>query len=306
MSRKVLYRWLEWLRWPNLCIVALTQVLVQYALIERYVGYVELPFPHFLLFVFVTVLIAASGYVVNDLYDLPTDRINKPDKLWIGRHVRKAVAWRYYLGMVAVGAVIAAGLAAYVDALHLWGIYLLAVGSMFSYSKWLKGRPFWGNLLVALFTAFVVWIVWFANRHVLATFAERQPHTAAWLWAMVHGYCLFALLSTLMREMIKDLEDETGDRLAGLCTLPIVYGVAFAKKLTVVVGVVLALLLGFVAIWLFAERRWLAMGTAMGLAIWVLWLCEATFRAQKKTDFAAVSMELKLIMVVGLIAVLFL
>ena len=47
----------------------------------------------FFLLVLTTILIAAAGYVINDYFDVRTDRINKPDKVIIdsGIHRRSAI-----------------------------------------------------------------------------------------------------------------------------------------------------------------------------------------------------------------------
>ncbi len=302
---QALRQWFLRLRGGNLFMVAATQLLVQYALIARYSGRAELPVPQFLLFVGVTVCIAAAGYVINDLMDLETDRINKPDGQWVGVHVPVRTAWGLYAALVAAGGAAAWYLAAFVGEPHLQGIYWAAVAALFAYSRWLKGRPLWGNLMVSLFTAFVVWIVWFANRHALALFAERQPEAWARLASVVWLYCGFAFLSTLVRELVKDMEDVEGDRAADLHTLPVVRGLAFAKRLSLVLLALLGLSLAAVALWclLFAEA-WLSAVIVLALTVQTWRAGRLLWRAADRADFGQVSRRMKQIMVGGLLAFL--
>ena len=301
----VIRRWFGRLRGGNLCIVAATQLLVQYALIARHTGRAELPWPRFLLFVGVTLCIAAAGYVINDLMDLETDRINKPAQQWVGVHVSVRAAWALYAVLVVSGGGAAWYLADFVGEPHLQGIYWLAVAALWAYSRWLKGRPFLGNLVVSVFTAFVVWIVWFANRHELATFAERQPQQWARLAGVMWAYCGFAFLSTLVRELVKDMEDLEGDRAAGLRTLPVVYGLAFAKKLALgslgLLGAGMALA-AFWGLWHF--RAWPAGALLCGLLIAVWQVGRLLRQATRREDFTCASRRLKWIMVGGLLVAL--
>ncbi len=301
----VFRRWFGRLRGGNLLIVATTQLLVQYALIARYSGRTELPWPHFLLFVGVTVCIAAAGYVINDLMDLETDRINKPAEQWVGVHVPVRAAWALYAVLVAAGGGTAWYLADFVGEPHLQGIYWLAVAALWAYSRWLKGRPFWGNLVVSLFTAFVVWIVWFANRHTLALFAERQPQLWVRLASVVWAYCGFAFLSTMVRELVKDMEDLEGDRAAGLRTLPVAYGLAFAKKLALALLALLGAGMALAAFWsMWHFRAWPAAALLSGLLVAAWQVGRLLRQAAHREDFTRASRRLKWIMVGGLLAAL--
>ncbi len=298
--------WMQRLRGFNLLMVAATQVLVQYVLIQRHVGRSELPLWQFSLFVGVTVLIAAGGYVVNDLFDACTDSVNRPERRWVGKAVARGQAWRLYWALTAVGALLSCYLAWAVGNPELWGIYWLAVGGMFAYSRYLKGSPLWGNLFVACFTAFVVWIVWFANRQVLAVFAERQPEHFAWLQGLMWSYCIFAFLATLVRELVKDLEDVRGDRRAGLRTLPLVAGMRFAKRLAQAVGILLGAALLLAGGWLAGQGREVATAWAWGLGSWTLAIAWMLGQAACPRQFGRLSAQLKALMAAGLIGLLML
>ena len=90
--------------------MALSQYLLRYTLLlpilaRNSSGDLRVSDASFLLFVAMTVCTAAAGYVINDLIDEPIDRLNKPEKLFIGTHFSSALAYRIYGFLVAFGGV---------------------------------------------------------------------------------------------------------------------------------------------------------------------------------------------------------
>ena len=100
---------------------------------------------------------------------------------------------------------------------------------MWWYAVRLKCTPFWGNFFVALFCAGVAGILLFAERSPYQTFSIEAPGPAKETTWIFIAYLGFAFLSTLFREIIKDIEDKEGDQKAGCRTLPIVLGTGPAK-----------------------------------------------------------------------------
>ena len=84
-----IHAFLRLVRWPNLLIAAATQYLLQYLVLVpslRAAGYSPtLDYFHFFLLVVDTAIVAATGYIVNDLLDLTSDLVNKPEKVFIKR-----------------------------------------------------------------------------------------------------------------------------------------------------------------------------------------------------------------------------
>ena len=65
------------IRFKNLVIIALTQFVIKYSLINYFVIDFVLTDVQFSLLVAATLLITAGGYIINDIYDVETDKINK-------------------------------------------------------------------------------------------------------------------------------------------------------------------------------------------------------------------------------------
>ena len=230
-----------------------------------------------------TVLIAAGGYVINDYYDVKIDLINKPERVVVGKSItrRYALLIHTLLSLTGVG----------IGFLLSWKIGLVNAGCAFLlwlYSNALKRLSFIGNFTVALLTGLSIFIV-----NVL-----YPP------WSVLTCiYALFAFFITLVREIIKDLEDLKGDDTFGCRTLPIVYGIRKTKM----VNYFLLILFSMVVISL---NQWVT-PLPMEFFAWSLFLPMAAFsgwlvRADTRRDFYQLSQFCKVIMLAGILSMAFL
>ncbi|MEC8853937.1 MAG: UbiA family prenyltransferase, partial [Bacteroidota bacterium] len=91
-------------RYRNLIIVIITQYFIRFALTSQFLEIPALSSLQFLLFVFTTVLITAAGYIINDIYDVETDSINKKGKLIIGKIIKAktAIIWYSVFNLIAL------------------------------------------------------------------------------------------------------------------------------------------------------------------------------------------------------------
>ncbi len=298
--------YLKLIRIPNLIIVAITQFLIQYlVLVPSFQAANKVPaldLFHFSLLVFSTVLIAAGGYVINDIIDYEIDAINKPERLIINRKISMRAAHIYYWLLVALGFFISLYLAIYIDNLPLLSLYPMAVGLLFCYSKYFKQRVLIGNVVVSIFCAFVAGIVWFAERNTYATLWETTPEIASYLQFILGFYLLFAFLSTMFREIVKDMEDIEGDRLYQCRTLPIVYGFRSSKIIAAGFGLLLLFFLFFTAWRIFDyELYWGLAFLVVAIAIPLISALFLLNKASTAPDFKQLSTLTKVIMLSGLL-----
>ena len=167
------------------------------------------------IFAIVTVLITLSGYLINDYFDRETDKINQKVKL-----SPPAILKLYFIA-VFTGFILAFRLAMSLGYPLLTLIYLLAVVLLYMYSSSWKKKVLIGNIVVSGFTAGVPLILLYAELENLPLIKEEVP--------IILMFGLFSFLISMTREIIKDIEDVEGDRVASYNTLPIVYGVERAK-----------------------------------------------------------------------------
>jgi len=294
------------LRFPNLIIVAITQYLLQYLLIVPLIkqnGLVpDLDVLHFSLLVLSTMIIAAGGYIINDILDLPIDKINKPDQLIIEKKIPIPVAYWLYSGLTFLGFAISFYLAIHVQNLPLVLLYPSAVVLLFLYSKYFKQLVLIGNMVVSIFCAFVAGIVWFAERYTFDDLLQENKIAGERLQFILGLYLIFAFLSTMYREIVKDIEDRDGDMTYHCKTLPIVFGVNVAKWVAFAFGILLLSFLVLTSKQLIENQSYVAISF-----IWIAIVLPLLFsfyklsKAATNEDFHQISTIAKFIMLTGLI-----
>ena len=122
------------------------------------------------------------------------------------------------------------------------------------------------------------------------------------IYLYLSGFALFAFLTTWAREIIKDIEDQEGDREMECHTLPVMYG-NLASKIVVTV-----ILVSVMALLIVANIYWLKGGFDIASAatkyILVIELCFVItlvllWRARLPQDFHNTQTALKLTMLLG-------
>lgn len=282
-------------------IIALAQYFVEYLLIRPGL-YEHSLFPYlshfqFFLLVLCTVIIAAGGNVVNDLYDVEIDKINKPDRRIIAHKISIEHGYRFYFTLVASGALIAIFLAYQVGKLSLFIIYPLAVGMLWSYSRWFKRLPLSGNLIVSVFTACIPLILLIPEwKNVI----EPGFRTSIYLFT-VFGFSYFAFITNLIREVVKDVEDLEGDAAVGAVTIPTVFGIQRSRRFILQLSGFM--LLSFI-LWTAFLYKYMSLGLILYFTLLIIpatiYLIIITARSTSKEDFHRISMGLKGLMVLGL------
>ncbi|MEO1437470.1 MAG: UbiA family prenyltransferase [Bacteroidota bacterium] len=314
---------LKGLRLPNLAIVALNQYLLLWAILVPYYQFFkvkpQLTPLQFALLVLSTMLVTGAGNIVNDIYDQAVDRINKPHKVWFQESDVPKV-WRVYWIMNAIGWGIAWYVAIDIDSWFLNFLYPLAAGLLFWYSADLKGRSWYGNLLIAFFCGMVNLIVLYGQGYAGADFKLDFPTSnfiEPGLLGLVYNgpfpdylaiqfafisYSIFAFITTLIRELVKDLEDRAGDASQGMQTYPVKFGFFRAKwLLRKQYRALLGLLTLFILILLFSGYI-VGVLLAIGLLFLpALWIYRQVEQAATTADFAKLSQMMKFFMLSGLL-----
>jgi len=225
-----------------------------------------------------TVIIAAAGYIINDYYDVKIDLINKPERVVVGRGVSRRYAILLHSALSITGILFGLVVNWRIGVVNFFSVFML-----WWYSNNLKRLPFVGNLVVAFLTAGSIAIPW-----LLYPFAGKTT---------ILTYALFAFFTTLVREIIKDMEDLKGDNTFGCKTLPIVWGLRKTKNL------IYFLTIAFVASVLqpkvLVEPLPMLYFSAFLFAP-VAWLIIRLIRADTKRDFFQLSQLCKVIMVLGI------
>lgn len=294
-------------RIPNLIIVALTQFLLYYFVFYRHFQEMgiesRMGLLHFSQLILVTVLLTAGGYVINDIMDVEADRINKPKKMIVSRYIRRRSALWLYFCTQSIGFFLAIYLSFHVQNLRLLILYPAAAIGLYAYSSYFKRRPMLGHLLIALYCGGVALVVWLSERPGFMKLREADPGLARFLVNIVLAYAFFAFLTTLLRELIKVMEDETGDRRANYRTTVIAWGAERVKGICILLGVLLLLLMGIYAYYFsYFYAVWKTGLIASLLAAPTLLIIYQLSRIHRDTNFKKLSRITKLLMLLGVLA----
>jgi 4-hydroxybenzoate polyprenyltransferase len=199
----------------------------------------------FFMLVAATVFITAGGYVINDYFDIKTDLINK-GKVIVGTKIsrRKAMMWHNIFNIAGVSA----GFYVSWKAGYFWlgTLFLVVSGLLYFYSASYKRQFLIGNIIVALLTAMVPLMVGFYEWPALYkyyTINAIKPPEINFIFYWIGGFALFAFLTTLTREIIKDIEDFDGDVAYGRNTLPVIIGVISSRIISVCLILITIMLL---------------------------------------------------------------
>ena len=266
---------------------------------------------YFFLLVLSTVLIAAAGNIINDYFDVKADRINKPDRLIIGKFVKRRVAIVTHWAINVIAFSIAIFLSWKLETFWYMFIHLLSINVLWYYSSYFKRKLFTGNILIAGLTAMVPLLVglYFYQSHKLLE-SKIQNHFIypfeqfnddffiIWLSFALAG---FAFLLNFAREIVKDIEDVEGDKLLRAKTVPIVFGF---KKSKVIISVVLfSSIVAIALLWLQIQQMDGIVFIPIGLSSLLIIVASILlYSANDKSKFKLINACIKLAMVFGLIS----
>jgi 4-hydroxybenzoate polyprenyltransferase len=187
---------------------------------------------------------------------------------------------------------------------YFWlGTFFLVVsGLLYFYSASYKRQFLIGNIIVALLTAMVPLLVvfyeWPALYRYYSSLLLVVPDLSILFW-WIGGFSLFAFLTTLTREIIKDIEDFEGDLAYGRNTLPVVLGIAGSKIVALLLILITAVLLYLVWYFLINDRYTLIyISFLIALPLFVVALL--VFRSREKRQLHAASRLMKIVMFSGL------
>jgi len=262
----------------NLVIIAFAQIFTAVFLVDEPV-FSDL---RFFLLCLSTIIIAAGGYVINDYYDVKIDYVNKPERVVIGKGITRRYALFFHTVLSMSGVALGFLVSWQIGVINFFSAFLL-----WWYSNNLKRQPFIGNFVVALLTGLSI---------LLINVLYNQEN------GFVFIYALFAFFMTLIREIVKDMEDLKGDNTFGCRTLPIVFGLRKTK-------VILYILLLLFAATVLLLNAWF---TKLHLYYFLFFLfvplgflLARLIRADTKRDFYWLSQWCKVIMLLGVSSMVF-
>lgn len=284
--------------------LAFMQLLFRFDFFE--LQHISLALNHwqYALLVLSTVLIAAAGYVINDIFDQDTDNINKPTKVIVGKSISENNAYSIYAALNITGVCIGFYLSNVIMKPSFATVFILIAATLYIYATSLKQMPIIGNIVIATVLSISVVIIGVFDIFP-ATTSVNQPLMAN-LFSILLDYAIFAFMINLLREMIKDIEDIKGDDQQGMRTLPIVIGTDKTTKLIFVLTFVpiIALFL-YVNNYFVSNNLFLATTYSFIFILGpLLYFVVKIWTAKTKQDFHILSSLLKWILFFGILSII--
>jgi 4-hydroxybenzoate polyprenyltransferase len=265
-------------RVPNQLIIAFTQFVTGWVLLQRPFG--ALLDIRFFGLVLTTQMIAAGGYIINDYYDQKIDMINRPSRVIVGVTLKRRVALLAHLVLNLLAILIGFWIDPLIGLIHVFSSFVLWI-----YSNQLRRLPLIGNLSISTLSGLTFLIV--------SVYFRQESK-------LVMIYALFAFTITLIREIIKDIEDVKGEAAYGCETIPVVWGIPGAK-----IAIYLVSLggVGLLTVFLYAVRDLGLIYYFIFLGPFFIWFVYLLFRADTKQHFATLHKACNLIILSGLFSI---
>lgn len=257
----------------------------------------------YLLLVFATVMIAAGGYVINNIMDQATDNENKPNQVVVGKGISEVNAYNVYFFVTVLGVGTGFYLSNVIAKPGFAAIFIIISATLYLYATSLKQMLLVGNIVVALLLAFSVIIVGIFD--LLPVINPENQTAMAELFSILLDYALFAFIINFIREIVKDLEDVNGDYNQGMNTLPIVLGINRTSKLVLILSLIpLIMVIFYIKAYFFAfDLYWATLYALMTIVAPLIYFAIKIADAKKSKDFHHLSLVLKLIILFGLFSI---
>ena len=298
------------IRWPNLLFIVLTQALFRYFILpfvylDGHEGYENIKLSNSLFFflVLASVCIAGAGYIINDYFDVNIDLVNKSSRVIIGKFIKRRWAIVLHAVLSFAGLVLSMYVGYRLRNVLIPLFNFLAIFILVVYSSTFKKKLLIGNILISLLTAWVILVM------TLAEYRFRlSPHDVIWqrLLKLSFIYAGFAFIISLVREVIKDMEDREGDVKYGCTTMPVVWGIPVSKVFAGVWIVVLTGLVMAIQIYVIQLGWWFsALYSIITIVIPLIWVLRKLYEANTPKQFHLLSSVIKIIMLAGIISMVF-
>lgn len=301
-------KFLHLIRYKNLLIIILTQYLMRCSIIKPFLEVYEFKLQfselNFFFLVMATVFITAAGYVINDYFDTKTDLVNRPDRVIVGRTLNRRWAILLHVILNTIGIGLGVYISFYIGIPALSVVFVLITGILWFYSTTYKRQFLIGNVIVAFLTALVPLMVILFEIPLLNKeygLLMKEMHLSFLpIIVWVSAFAMFAFLLSMIREIIKDIEDFEGDSAYGRKTMPIILGVINSK--IIVITFIITTLFSLIYLnFRFLNDLITLIYFVVVLIVPLIFLVYKVFVAENKKEYRRASNLSKLIMLAGIL-----
>lgn len=305
---KLIAAFLRLIRWPNLVFIVITQCLFEWSIYGRVypLNNTAAFSSSFILLVLASVLIAAAGYIINDYFDQNIDQVNKPEKMVVNVIINRRWVIFWHMTLSLAGLFFTALALPIQQYWHLVLGNLAAILLLWLYSTNFKKQLLIGNILISLLTAWVILILFFAKYPLVMQEMLGLDHAKVRFFRLTILYAAFAFIISLVREVVKDMEDIEGDQKYGCKTMPIVWGIRATKVFVAVWLVVLIAALLILQFYVLGLGWWhSALYCLLCIIVPLAVIAQKLYKAYTPQDYHRLSTLIKWVMFTGILSMVF-
>ncbi|MFZ1529128.1 MAG: geranylgeranylglycerol-phosphate geranylgeranyltransferase [Ferruginibacter sp.] len=306
---KLFAAFLKLVRWPNLFFIVLTQCLFYFCVFSTVAakpGYHH-RYLLFTLLVAASVLIAAAGYIINDYFDLQIDKVNKPEKVVVDKIVKRrwAIMWHWVFSVA--GMLLSLFISYKTGQWIIVSANIIAVLLLWFYSTSFKKKVLSGNIIISALSAWVLLVVYFFSGADIGKWPQGESLiNFQRFFKFTSLYAGFAFITSLIREVVKDLEDMNGDMQYKCRTMPIEWGVPASKVFVAVWLIVSMAALFIIQLYAWQTGWWLAaLYIVLAVILPMVFILAALKKAVSPPDYHKLSTSVKFVMLTGILSMLF-
>ncbi|MFX1366015.1 MAG: geranylgeranylglycerol-phosphate geranylgeranyltransferase [Promethearchaeota archaeon] len=235
--------------------------------------------------------IAGSGMVINDIYDIEIDKINRPERPIPSGAITMLEAKYLFAGLFILGILISIIHSIIFNLLYINVFLAIFFGFMgWVYAKWGKKSGFFGNIIVSI--SFSIGFIYGAilNSSTIPIY--------------IYFFFLNSIFGLLSREIIKGCEDIEGDKELGVNTLAIKIGLSKTPYISMICAFLSILFFILAAFTELINRLAFSISMIFGIVVILYAALLMPKKNLEKKDFSKISLLLKIAMLLGLIAIL--
>lgn len=259
---------------------------------------------NFFLLVLSTTMIAGAGYIINDYFDTKVDRRNDPSMVIVGKSIKRRVAMISHIIISTIAIAIGFFIAWRAGIIWLGYINAVCAGILWFYSTTYKHKPLLGNMIIAVLAALVPLIVGLYEIPLLnKKYGEILISSGTnfnYIFVWIAGFSFFAFLTTLIREIIKDLEDIEGDSDYGSKTLPITIGTSNTKIVLGILILITISMLSYIQVTELPDMKTFIY-FLIAIQLPLVLLLYNIIRAKDRKSYHFASLSVKFIMLTGIL-----
>ena len=293
--------------------IALIQVLIKYTLINVYLDNFTLNNIRFSFYLIALILIVAAGYIINDIYDIQTDKINKKENQIIGNSISSKSAINYYYLLNFIGVLFGFYIALSIEKTAFGFMFIFFAFSLWRYSKQHKTSFATGNFQVAFLIALsIINLILFD----LVPIGLNNENGSLMISKIIMFYAGFSFITTLIREIIKDLEDIEGDKKISADTLAIKFGIKKTIYILLILNSIPLLAITYFQYYQYSVLNstfsielsyWgankIAVVYTLTIQLLIVFQGYRIYQSKTKKDFHFLSTLTKIIMLIGILSI---